>query len=88
MTGRVYSVQIGDTKLCMLTPPSPYLSSPLHIKYLTLINAVVQKCLSKKDQNLYAAFADFKKAFDSVHHDKLFEVVYDEGVKGNKPPLL
>ena len=33
--------------------------------------AIAQKCLNKKGQKLYVAFVDFKKAFDSVHHDKL-----------------
>ena len=44
---------------------------------------VVQKCLGKKGQKLYAAFVDFKKAFDSVHHDTLLEVVYNESVERN-----
>ena len=47
------------------------------------VYAVVQTCLSENGQKLYAAFVDFKKAFDSVHHDTLLEVVYNEGVKGN-----
>ena len=45
--------------------------------------AVVQKCLRKKGQRLNAAVVDLKNVFDSVHHDKLLEVVYNEGVKGN-----
>ena len=40
--------------------------------------AVIQKCLDKKVQKLYAAFVDFKKDFDSVHHNTLLEVVYNE----------
>ena len=34
--------------------------------------AIAQKSLNKKGQ-LYVAFVDFKKAFDSVHHDNLLQ---------------
>ena len=44
--------------------------------------AIAQKCLSKKGQKLYVAFVDFKKAFDSVHHDKLLQAMQKEGVQG------
>ena len=45
--------------------------------------AISQKCLNKKGQKLYVTFVDFRKAFDSVHHDKLLQAVQQEGVKGN-----
>ena len=44
--------------------------------------AIVQKCLSQQGKKLYVAFVDFKKAFDSVRHDKLLECVRNEGVTG------
>ena len=44
--------------------------------------AIVQKCLNKKGQKLYVAFVDFKKAFDSAHHDKLLQVMQKERVQG------
>ena len=44
--------------------------------------AIAQKCLNKKGQKLYVAFVDFKKAFDSVHHDKLLQAMQKEGVQG------
>ena len=44
--------------------------------------AIAQKCLSKKGQKLYVAFVDFKKAFDSVHYDKLLQAMQKEGVQG------
>ena len=44
--------------------------------------AIAQKCLSKKDKKLYVAFVDFRKAFDSIRHDKLLQAVQQEGVKG------
>ena len=47
----------------------------------TLYSAV-QKVLSKRGQKLYVAFVDFRKAFDSVNHDKLMNVLYSEGVHG------
>ena len=44
--------------------------------------AIAQKCLNKKGQKLYVAFVDFRKAFDSIRHDKLLQAVQQEGVKG------
>jgi hypothetical protein len=44
--------------------------------------AMVQKCFSKKGQKLYVAFVDFRKAFDSVKHEKLLDVIQREGIKG------
>ena len=46
------------------------------------IYAIAQKCLNKKGQKLYVAFVDFKKAFNSVHHDKLLQAMQKEGVQG------
>jgi hypothetical protein len=43
---------------------------------------VIQKCMNKSGQKVYIAFVDFKKAFDSVNHEKLLEAVYKEGVRG------
>ena len=45
--------------------------------------AIVQKCLRKKGQKLYVAFVDFRKAFDSVRHDKLLGCIRNQGIKGN-----
>ena len=44
--------------------------------------AIVQKCLRKKGQKLYVAFADFRKAFDSVRHDKLLYCSRNQEIKG------
>jgi hypothetical protein len=44
--------------------------------------ALVQKTLDKKGRKLYVAFVDFKKAFDSVRHDKLLECLNMQGVRG------
>ena len=46
------------------------------------LHAIVQNCLSKKGKKLYVAFVDFKKAFDSVNHAKLLEVLQNEGIGG------
>ena len=43
--------------------------------------AIAQKCLNKKGQKLYVAFVDFKKAFNSVHYDKLLRAMQKEGVQ-------
>ena len=44
--------------------------------------AIAQKCMDKKGQKLYVVFMDFKKAFDSVHHDKLLQAMQKKGVQG------
>jgi hypothetical protein len=46
------------------------------------LNALVQKTLARKGRKLYVAFVDFKKAFDSVKHNKLFECLLKTGIKG------
>jgi hypothetical protein len=46
------------------------------------LNALIQRTLAKKGRKLYVAFVDFKKAFDSVRHGKLFECLIKTGVKG------
>ena len=50
--------------------------------HIFTLYAIAQKCLSKKGKKLYVAFVDFKKAFDSVRHNKLLDAIYKEGVKG------
>ena len=45
--------------------------------------AIVQKCLRKKGQKLCVAVVDFRKAFDSVRHDKLLGCIRNQGIKGN-----
>jgi len=44
--------------------------------------AMVQKCLCRNGQKLYVGFVDFRKAFDSVRHDKLLEALHNEGISG------
>ena len=44
--------------------------------------AIAQKFLNKKGQRLYVAFVDLRKAFDSVHHDKLLEAMQQDGFQG------
>jgi hypothetical protein len=46
------------------------------------LHSVVQKCMNIKGRKLYVAFVDLKRAFDSVNHELLLEVVNTEGVKG------
>ena len=52
------------------------------IDQIYTLYAIVQKSLSYKGRKLYVAFVDFKKAFDSVQHNKLLTVLKEEGVKG------
>ena len=56
--------------------------------YSTIDNAfilmsVIQKYLCKKKGKIYVCFVDFQKVFDSVHRDKLWNVLKTVGVKGN-----
>ena len=46
------------------------------------MNAIVQKHLEKRGAKMYVAFVDFRKAFDSVRHCKLLEILQREGVSG------
>ena len=43
--------------------------------------------MNKKGQKLYVVFMDFKKAFDSVHHDKLLQAMQKREFKGNYLPV-
>ena len=52
------------------------------VDHIFTLYATIQKCTSKRKGKLYVAFVDFKKAFDSVKHDKLIECVKNEGIKG------
>ena len=45
--------------------------------------ALVQKYLSKKRGRFYCTFNDFAKAFDSICHDKLWDCLQRNGIKGN-----
>ena len=40
------------------------------------------KVFNKTGQKLYVAFVDFKKAFDSVHNNKLLQAMQKEGIQG------
>ena len=42
--------------------------------------AFVQKFVKMKAQNFIVAFADFRKAFDSVRHDKLLDCIRIQGI--------
>ena len=48
-----------------------------------ILQTIISKHLCEKGRKLYVAFVDFKKAFDSVNRNKLFEVLQNNGIKGN-----
>ena len=50
--------------------------------HIFTLHAIVQNCLSKKGRKLYVAFIDFKKAFNSVNHSKLLDILQQEGISG------
>ena len=45
-----------------------------------ILNAFVDKYLSKQGNKLYVAFVDFRKAFDSINRGKLWQVLRNTGV--------
>ena len=48
-----------------------------------ILSAILQKYLNRKGGELYVCFVDFKKAFDSVNRQKLWQVLTTNGIKGN-----
>lgn len=56
--------------------------------YSTVDNAfvlysIVAKYFTMKGRSIYVAFVDFQKAFDSVNHSKLYDILRKNGIKGN-----
>ena len=57
------------------------------IDAIFILNALVERAFIKR-QNLYCCFIDFKKAFDSVHHQLLWYKLSTIGVSTNCLRLL
>ena len=56
--------------------------------YSTIDNAfvlysIISKYFNMKHKFVYVAFIDFKKAFDSINRDILFNILRKQGIKGN-----
>ena len=47
------------------------------------LHALVLKYLNKKRGRFYTLFIDFRKAFDSIKHDKLWDALERKGIGGN-----
>ena len=47
-----------------------------------ILQAIISRYLGQKGRKFYVAFIDFRKAFDSVHRNILFETLYNNGIKG------
>ena len=47
------------------------------------LHALAQKFLSKKGGKFYCLFIDFRKAFDSIKHNKLWDALERKGIGGN-----
>lgn len=43
--------------------------------HIFTLNAIVERSLSKRKGKLYACFVDLRKAFDSIQHQPLFEIL-------------
>ena len=50
--------------------------------HIFLLQTVIEKVVKKKRGKLYAAFIDFKKAYDTVDRRKLFERLQTVGING------
>ena len=46
-----------------------------------ILNALIQNHIVRKRSKLYVCFVDFKKAFDSVNRNKLWQVLKSNGIK-------
>ena len=47
-----------------------------------ILQAVIDKCLSKKRGKIFVAFVDFKTAYDSIQRNKLWDVLKKNNIKG------
>jgi hypothetical protein len=50
--------------------------------HIFTLNAVIERCTSKRKGKLYACFVDLKKAFDTVHRRSLFGILQKAGLPG------
>ena len=46
------------------------------------LQSLVQKHISKKGGRFYCIYIDYKKAFDSVNHDRLWDALERKGISG------
>ena len=53
------------------------------LDHIFTLHAVTQKYLCKKGGRFYCLFIDFRKAFDSIDHDKLWGALTRKGIEGN-----
>ena len=47
------------------------------------LQSLVQKHISKKKGRFYCIYIDYKKAFDSVNHERLWDALERKGITGN-----
>ena len=52
------------------------------VDHIFTLYAIIEKCLCKRKKKLYVAFKDFKKAFDFVNRDKLWNLLSSYGLNG------
>ena len=50
--------------------------------HIFLLQTIIEKVVKKNKGKLYAAFIDFKKAYDTIDRKKLFESLKDLGING------
>jgi hypothetical protein len=52
------------------------------IDHLFKVNQILQKCW-ENNININQTYVDFKQAYDSIDHKKLWKIMYDAGIHGN-----
>ena len=50
--------------------------------HIFVLKAIIDNTLKRKKAQVYAAFVDFQKAYDSVNRDLLFQKIYERGIHG------
>jgi hypothetical protein len=51
--------------------------------HIFVLKTIIDKHINQKNEKIYACFADFKKAFDSVWHEGLFLKLLDNKIDGH-----
>ena len=50
--------------------------------HIFVLKAIIDNTLKRTISQVYAAFVDFQKAYDSVNRDLLFQKIYERGIQG------
>ena len=59
-----------------------------YVKYIPYIQAGFRKGKRIPETNIYFCFTDYTKAFDCVHHNKLWKIIKEMGILDHLTCLL